>query len=1059
MKTIHGLVAVLIWATAAVAADLAVTDTRTYTDPDLGLTAVAATLELPAGAGWSAIEPGGPTPLRQVYLMTPSAGEGVRGSRVRKAELARQIEQERYPLWTIYAWCAEHARTNNGIAPAVWIDGGTNRTHGVSLNIAGIATNYVLIPSVPILEGGGPRTNRAPLALQLRPLVADGKHWVVYNDGQSERVPIDAALCARYGITVRAQRQPESDAAEPAAGTQRWSIGALIKPGAAVRETQLMLTNRTTGTVRSAVWDLRKTREGDRSVLAAWATARAVGWARLAAGGDAPVLSYWLSRCEKLYGANVGRLDDGSGRNREEAADAFSVLGGRAAVRETLQMQPLRGGAGASSTSLVAVSTLQGVEVKSHPFTEMLAGVQPGSLPLADSVPADRAFVYFPKPAALIPLLEGGADFVFQGGSLALANPAAYDLKRRYLDRLAVTDQWVRDVLLRSGAVREAAIVFPDLFFIDGTEVTVLARIPAAGLLKPALASIGLDGLADGIREKSGPAGTSYWTLDGDLLVISTSRDEAGRVVALRHTGGVGSLGRSAEFRYMLAQTPLRPETRCYCYLSDPFIRRLVSPAVKIGQLRRLQAKGEMETVTAAALLSRLDGQAAPRNVGDLLAKGYLDNEPAMAAGCAIDSSLASSCPTYGSPASLKTLLETPVTTVSQAEADAYKAYLENYSRFWRRYFDPMAFRLDDGPGGELQLTTLILPLVDNSIYNGLKAGLRRTEDGTPLKIPDLNPKPLLLLSANLSEDVWTKVTKEMFADLLRRYTTVDPVVFDKIGPGVHLAVHDADPIITFGSGDALGVFGAPMMTGGRNMEMVMIPVIASVLTRPCQLIVELQDPAAVRNMLRATTTVPFDQPPRWGSRAAFCKVEGRDAWICTISIEGIVRIRFGVEVRDAYLILSNLPWSQKPTFGPSRNAALNAMALSLHPEAGVLQMPGLFTAACEQERAAAVQGARYLHPLLMAGADSVAGAGEMCRALFGFLPEHPGKGEWIWEDGEVRSTVYGSASRPVQPEYRSGGRAFGTLDGLETLSLNLQFEDAGLRVVTSWKLKEPGTR
>ncbi|MEI7900220.1 MAG: hypothetical protein WCK89_08200, partial [bacterium] len=702
----------------------------------------------------------------------------------------------------------------------------------------------------------------------------------------------------------------------------------------------------------------------------------------------------------------------------------------------------------------VAVATLAGVEVKSHPFDEMLKGVKPGTLALADSAPADRAFVYFPKPATLLPLLNGGSDFIFAGGSLALANPAAYDLKQRYVERLALSEQWVRDLLIKSGAVTEMAVLFPDLFFIDGTEVTVLARIPSARLLKPALNALGLANLTDTVQEKASKAGLSYWVMDGDLLVISTSRSEAERILAVRKAKGAGSLGQSAEFRYMLSQTPVRPETRGYCYLSDPFIRRLVGPEVKIGQVRRLLAKADMENLSSAALLYRLDGQAGLPDVQALAAKGYLAAEPSAARGSTLDGQLVASCPQYGSPARMKTLLDTPVTTVTPAEAASYKAYVDNYSRFWRQYFDPMAFRLDDGPAGELQLTTFILPLIDNTLYNGIKEVLRHKEDGVPLLLPDLTPKPLMLLSLNLSEESWTKVTREMFSEMLRRYTSLDPAAFDKMGPGLHLAIHDADPIITFGAGDTLGIFGAQTLGGGRR-EMLLIPAVASILTRPCQVIVELQEPDAVRRMLLAASSAEGERMGRREPQVSFYKMEGRDAWICALSIENMVNIRFGAEIRGGYLILSNLPWSQKPSFGPARAAELNALALDIHPESGVLQMPGLFTAACEQERATAVQGERYLYPLLACGAGSVAEAVSQSRALFGFAPEHPGKGRWVWENGRIRSTVYGDSRHPVQPEYKPGYRPFGILAGIDTLNLNLQFEDAGLRVVTRWKMKE----
>ena len=1040
----------------AACADLTITGTCTYADAKLGLTVVGGTLDLPGGEGWTVLAPASDSPLAQPQLVLPqSETEDLRGVRTRKAELARQTEQERYPLWTLFDACSQYARTNGGVGPGAWIDITTNKVRHLSPNFVSLTTNFGLVPAVPIRLGSGTPPERRALALQLHPFVADGKHWVLYNDGQSLRVPIDRALCATNGFVIQPRLAPGAENAEPPAPpSQRFAVLALVKSGMALGAVRLTFTNRLTGASADANWSLAQAAHGDRSVLTAWARARSARWARMAAGGDAPVLRYWMSRWGAVYGDGASGFADGMDRGRGEVADAFSVLGGRAAVRETLQMQPLRQNGAPGVTSTVAVATIAGVDVKSHPFDEMLKGVTPGNLSLAESVPADRAFVYFPKPDALLPLLEGGADFIFQSGSLAVGNTAAYDLKSRYVDRLALTDQWVRDLLLKSGAVKEMGLIAPDLFFVDGTEVTVLARVPAARVLRPALIALGLGDLGDGVQARTGTAGTSFWAMDGDLLLIGTSRSEVDRVLALRKAGGVGSLGQSAEFRYMLAQMPLRPETRLYGYLSDPFIRRLVGPEVKIGQLRRLVAKGEMEGVSAAALLYQLDGQPGRPGMAALIAKGYLAGKPAIAADCALDDRLVASCPAYGSPARLKTLLETPVTAATPAEVAAYRAYVDNYSRFWRRYFDPMAFRLDDGPQGELQLTTFILPLVDNTIYNGLKDVLRHKEDATPLRLPDLDPKPLLMLSANLSEDTWTKITRDLFSDLLRRYTSLDPAAFDKIGPGIHLAVHDADPILTFGAGDALGILGAPLMTEGRNSEMLFVPLVASILTRPCQLIVELQDPEAVRRMLLAAATTPAGAERRWESVASFYKVDGRDAWVCTIAIENIVRVRFGVEVRDKYLILSNLPWSQKPAFGVSRNAELNALALDLHPEAGLLQMPGLFTAACEQERAAAVQGERYLYPFFVTGAASAAAATEQCRVMFGFAPEHPGKGQWVWENGEVRSTVYGTATHPVQPEYRAGDCTFGALGGLDALKLNLQFEDAGLRAIMCWKLK-----
>ncbi|MEI6149520.1 MAG: hypothetical protein WCS01_10520, partial [bacterium] len=897
MKTSAMIVIGIVLLAITSRAETSVQGTRGFTHPTLGLRVLTGTLDLPADGIWSLTDAGRNSGLSQIQFgLSPEGRERAQGDRAQKAALQTKIEQEGTSLWILYQACFEYAASHNHVGPESWGDIRTNSARHIAGNFNEIAAHFFLIPAVPIHQDQTTGTERRLLALQRDPQVADGKHWVLFNNGQSERVTIDKTLCAKYDVTVE---PPPTGAENPQAASTHleYIVSALVKPGAGMNPESLVLTNRVTGATRVCPWDYARAGEGEAGMMAKWAESRAMAWGSYARKGDAPIVDYWLSRCSTLYGAEVSGFALNPARGPVESTDAFGVLGGRAAVRETLQLRPLRPMTSTKTDATVALDTLAGVAVQSHPFGEMLKGVKPGALPMADQVPANCAFVYFPKPETLLPLLNGGADFVFQGGSLASANPVAYDLKQRYVERLALSEQWVRDLLIKSGAVTEMAVIFPDLFFIDGTEVTVLARIPSARLLKPALNLLGVADLKDTVQEKAGKAGSSFWVLDKDLLIISTSRSEAERILATRKAGGAGSLGQSEEFRYMLSQTPVRPETRCYVYLSDPFIRRLVGPEVKIGQLRRLAAKGEMENLTAAALLHRLDGQAGVPDVQTLVNKGYLAAEPSVARSCALDKALVASCPQYGSPARMKTLLENPLTTVTADEAAAYKVYVDNYSRFWRQYFDPIAFRLDDGPAGELQLTTFILPLIDNSLYNGLKSVMQHKADGAPLRLPTLSPKPLMLLSLNLSEDSWTKVTREMFSDLLRRYTTIDPVAFDKIGPGIHLAIHDADPIITFGAGDTLGVFGAPMLGGGRQ-EMLFIPAIASILTRPCQLMVELQDPEAVRRMMLAAASSSGDRMEQREPKVSFYKLEGRDAWICAISIENIVNIRFGVEIK-----------------------------------------------------------------------------------------------------------------------------------------------------------------
>lgn len=212
---------------------------------------------------------------------------------------------------------------------------------------------------------------------------------------------------------------------------------------------------------------------------------------------------------------------------------------------------------------------------------------------------------------------------------MSVGNSLHYGVNDRYFARLGVDGAWVK-TLLKSRAVAEIGLVFSDLFLLDGTDLTALMRVPRLSLFKPLLKLCGVHGLSDdNIVTKDLPDGKqAFWARRGGLLFISTRQDELKRALALRAADGAGSLGQSAEFRYMLTQLPLTEKTRAYAYFSDPFIRRLVGPEVKLAQLRRLQARSQLESISAAALLYQVDGHSKPPTLETLRTLGYLPALP-----------------------------------------------------------------------------------------------------------------------------------------------------------------------------------------------------------------------------------------------------------------------------------------------------------------------------------------------------------------------------------------------------------------------------------------------
>ena len=795
-------------------------------------------------------------------------------------------------------------------------------------------------------------------------------------------------------------------------------------------------------------WDGRAMTAGDANLMTQWAEARLDTWLLMLGQPDSTVLQSWLNQSHELYGLSSTRWTDN--RRERRTTNVFSVLGGRAAIRETLQMQAIGSQAGMTEDrESVPIDTIPGVQVKAHPFAEMLKGERGGNLSLANYVPHDHFFGYFAKPVALIGFLEGGSDFLARTGALMTQASVDNDLEAKYLSRLGLDRKWAR-TFLQSSAVTEVGVVLPDLFLLDGTELTVLMRVPRLALAQPLLQFLGIPDLKAGqsvpVQLKNG--GTAYWALRGDLLVASTHAPTLDRVIQLYQAKGQGSLGQSAEFRYMLTRLPVQQSTVGYVYLSDPFIRNLVSPRTKIGQLRRMHAHAHLQSITAGALLYKADRQPGIPTLARLIELGYVPASLANPDYTLHEDGVANSA-RYGTLAKPASLLVNPVTHATSAEAAAYKEYLDQYNRFWRQFFDPIAIRLDETGAGNFELSTFILPLVESQLYNQVRAFVATLEKGKSLKVPSLNREPVLMLSLNLSQEGWKQVAHRFFSDFFWQF---DRMLQDYFGPA-HLAIADSDPIIALGSGDIIGVFGSDNMAVNGDW-MFFISTMLSVLTWPSALVVELTDPQQVLMMLR--------QSPRYmnGSSSqvtvTWTRIEDHDAWVYNINIFNVVQLNFGVEVQGNYLIITNLPWSWHPSVTSTVAAPLNGALLQINPGAAQQQLPALHASAMAQERAAAMQSISYLYPLLISGSQTPEEAATVHANLFGFKPLHPASGEWLWQDGVLASSVFGTPRNLRQPEYQPDKRDFGMLPAnMDPISVNMQFEDAGLRTVIRWSSRQ----
>ena len=1029
--------------------------------------AYVSSVSLPADGLWMGKATELDDSIRELYLV-PAESTRIRqlGKRMYAAIEKKEVERNRWTVRMGFESFRRFAQDNNGTGPASIADFGDakqyayvsknwNKRYQVTDELAQVIGKkqidgpFVhLIPNVrfafaePKPEPNAdpnanakvrlsvPQQDSVPLAFALRPIIDDGKHWVLYTDGRTQRVDIDKELVRTNNAKIRPLIQRDDVKAAREQPMVEYKL-VMVSSGPIDTPIELSAFNQILDESRTVKWDLGSSSKAEYSALRDIISgARMSSW-KTYASRSGGVLRTW------------GQTNATRGNPRpRRSLSTFSILGGRAAIEETLQLQNLVT-TKSDKAGMVDVDSLQGVKVKSHPFKKMLGNEPGGQLELARYVPADRFFVYVGKPESIGAMLDKGAPFIATIGTSLSKNCLNYNLESRYLARLGMNRDWV-DAVLKSGLTSELAAFTPDLLFIDGTDLTVIAKLRQPEILAKLVGLLGVSGLNDdSVLELPTTTGRpAYIALRDELLFVSTNRGELESSIELHTHGGSGSLGDSTEFRYMLTQLPVNRQTRAYAYLSDPFVRRLVGPRVKIGQRRRVLAKAKMEALTGRALLARLDGYESSETFESDVQQNYLPGDwQSENMSVSVDGMVRSS--EYGTLRHMRSLQDVPLDQISPEEAESYERYVENYSRYWRRFFDPIAVRLDEVEQDQLELSTFILPLVDNSIYNQLREMLVHQDDNVPLAVPIVQPKPVVQFSMNLKERAWQMLAGN-FSEFFRRYSGASSAMLDDFGPSVHVAVFDADPIIAVGSGDVFGAFGGNQIGGGSTM--LMAPVLLSMLTRPCSIMVETKSPERTAQYLRqAALAGRLGERRDFDFATSFYQVENRDQWVWTMDLFGIAKLRYGVEVVDQYLVIRNIPWSSEDQVVSTEPVALNAAMLTANPSACRKQLPGLFASAADANRQAVMSGLGRLYPFMLSGATSVEEATVQHQRLFGFYPKQFAGDEWTWGDFQMVSKQYGSPLQQRQPSF-DPAQPFGMLNQIDFVQLNMQFEQDGLR-------------
>lgn len=360
----------------------------------------------------------------------------------------------------------------------------------------------------------------------------------------------------------------------------------------------------------------------------------------------------------------------------------------------------------------VAVSQLEAPTVQSHPWQSMLKDKSPEVSKLAQLVPQDFYLLESRSASKLMQFFSISSSWqeyfsvnTFQQGT----DKQTVEVVKK---QLGLNEDQLR--LLESPDVEEIAITGSDLYLGDGSDITVIV------LASPELV-VRLNGTLPSCAVAANPR--------PDLHIRSNSQAALDLVLKSIENPAI-ALGASDEFRYVRGLMPWCQDNEdVFVYFSDAFVRRLVGPNLRIAQRRRLICYSHLRMIAHEVMLYCSEHEKAPLSI-DELTIGTTPANLFKKIGCPSGGTYSlvttngadlpvAECTCHGRDSFMTPCLETPVDVATEVEANQYNAFVANYNQYWRQYFDPIAVRvkLDDH---KQTLETMVLPLIDNSIYTGL---------------------------------------------------------------------------------------------------------------------------------------------------------------------------------------------------------------------------------------------------------------------------------------------------------------------------------------------------
>jgi len=552
----------------------------------------------------------------------------------------------------------------------------------------------------------------------------------------------------------------------------------------------------------------------------------------------------------------------------------YRIAMGALGIQGALQAQVLRGQVRRAAPA-IHISDISLPDVRSLDYERLLdeqarAGRKPDTHKIARLIPADQYLLQFNSPRAAVRLLEFADKW--GAGLLPLLSVHARDdrLQDKFEEQLCVR----RDALVRlfeEQVVGELALTGCDLALASGADMALVLYLREPDVFEAAAErwlaetrgrhpdlqerAFNYHGHRVLARYTDDRTVSSFMVRSGAYVIYANSHVVAQRMIDAI-TGAKPCLADALDYRYVsILLPPDQQPSSGYFYASESFLRRQISPQMKISEKRRRECFNNLIMLNNASLLFRMEQGRSPASLSELTEGHFIDADKLV---CPHGGSYsfdaehdAANCSLHNRLKYLTPNVELMVMRVTRQEKEEYDRYRLRYEFFWRSVFDPVAVRIH--VADTVRFDACILPFANSGLYKELRRRVVR------------QPRNLWAAPAARSviASVYWASGRPQIASWLRRLPGVaqlleaDPTLTDLswIGDrvGIHVcdgeAILDVDPT-HLGGLTLLGPIPLP------EQSLVLAGILATSL--PAYVEIEVRDPDRARKFLELVTARLF---------------------------------------------------------------------------------------------------------------------------------------------------------------------------------------------------------